>query len=153
MPTEKSHTKAKDIYLKVNFSEIKKLPTPILNIIPRRISFGFTTLAALRSAPDILALFDVYPGEQILLQELRKKGIAAIPEYGIAHQKKRYRIDLVIVCAKGMIAIECDNYKAHSGKIQLEKDTAKDVLLRKKGFTVIRIKEKDMMTDLPVCLS
>ena len=40
----KQAPRAHDDYLKIKFSEIKKLPRAIRNIVPRRISFGFTTL-------------------------------------------------------------------------------------------------------------
>lgn len=37
------------------------------------------------------------------------------------------------ICKRGLIAIECDNEKAHSGSRQREKDKIKNAILRRHG--------------------
>ncbi|MEK7106967.1 MAG: hypothetical protein AAB899_02170, partial [Patescibacteria group bacterium] len=44
LPKEKNHPRAHDNYLKIEVAWVKKLARPIKNIIPRRVSFGFTSL-------------------------------------------------------------------------------------------------------------
>lgn len=44
LPSEPNHPRASDEYVKFSFSSVQKLSQPVKNIIPRRVSFGFTTL-------------------------------------------------------------------------------------------------------------
>lgn len=161
LPSEGTHPRAHDDYLKVSFSKIEKLEKPIRNVIPRRVSFGFTTLKKLRSARDVLELYGVPATEQMIERGLARRGIEVVSEYTVVSDRpprssgaarKRYRIDLVIFCKHGAVAIECDNLKAHSSKAQQAKDTAKDKLLKSLGFYVIRLGEKEIIDNLEYCL-
>lgn len=153
LPKEQSHPRAQDDYLKVEFKEIKKLPQAIKNIIPRRISFGFTDLKTLLAAQDILELYRVPPTEQIVERELNRLGIETKREFNISKDGKRYRLDLAVFCENSRIAIECDNDKAHSSGVQIEKDKIKDAFLRRRGWRVIRLKEKDILENLDRSIS
>ncbi|PJB99645.1 MAG: hypothetical protein CO077_00680 [Candidatus Nealsonbacteria bacterium CG_4_9_14_0_8_um_filter_35_12] len=152
LPDEPSHPRARDYYLQVQVGKIKKLPQPIRNIIPRRISFGFTTLSHLLKSKDILQLYNVTPTEPIVEDGLKKAGIRAIPQYYVKGEEKRYFLDFAIFCQKGMIAIECDNKKVHSIPSQKKKDKIKNNFLRKYGWTVIRLPEDDIVSNLPGCI-
>ncbi|MDO8552422.1 MAG: DUF559 domain-containing protein [bacterium] len=151
LPKEKHHPRANDNYLRIELAWVKKLAYPIKNIIPRRVSFGFTTLKSLLKAGDILELYGVAPTEQIIERGLRRLGIKTEKEFNISKGGKRYRLDLVVFCRNGRIAIECDNLKAHSG-VQLEKDKLKDKFLKQNGWHVIRLKESDITERLEHCL-
>lgn len=140
-----------DDYKRFEFKEIKKLAKPIRNIIPRRISFGFTSLKTLLSAKDILQLYSVLPTERIIMKALERLGIRPITEYTVSAQGRRYRLDLAIFCQNGQIAVECDNLKAHSTKTQIQKDKAKNRFLKSVGWHVIRLKEKDIVGNLHDC--
>lgn len=152
LPKEKNHPRAHDDYLKVELAWVKKLAHPIKNIIPRRVSFGFTTLKSLLKAGDILELYGVSPTEQIVERGLRRLGIKTEKEFNISKGGKRYRIDLAVFCHNGRIAIECDNLKAHSDGVQMAKDKKKDEFLRRHGWRVIRLSEKDITERLEHCL-
>jgi very-short-patch-repair endonuclease len=148
LPKEKHHPRALVDYAKYDLAWVKKLAKPIKNIIPRRVSFGFTSLRALKNAGDILELYGVAPTEQIVEKALLAKGIKVLKEQTISKNSKRYRIDLAIICKNGFIAIECDNTKAHSGKIQKAKDKAKDKFLKRIGWQVVRLSEEDIIEHL-----
>lgn len=148
LPDETGHPRAQDSYLKINFIKIKKLPRPIKNIIPRRIYFGFTTLRQLFSSKNILELYGVPPIEQIVEKRLRAIGIKPIEEFNISKNGRRYRIDLAVFCKNGPLATECDNLKSHRSKTQIRKDKTKDAFLRRHGWSVIRLKEKDILENL-----
>ena len=152
LPKELKHPRANDLYLKCEFSKIEKLPRPIKNIIPRRVTFGFTTLKTLRSARDILELYGVPKTEQIIEKRLKQAGISAVPEFPVSIYGKRFRIDLTIFCEKGKIAVECDNLKAHAGKSQKARDKIKNSYLRRAGWRVIRLKERDIVENLDRCM-
>ncbi len=151
LPNESAHPRANDDYLRIEFKKIVKLPRPIKNIIPRRISFGFTSLKTLLAAKDILQLYGVVPTEKIIRRALERLGIQTIAEYTISENGRRYRLDFAVFCRQGRIAIECDNLKAHSSKTQLLKDQAKDKFLKSLGWRVVRLKEKDIIERLNFC--
>ena len=153
LPTEHFHPRAHDDYMKLQFFKITKLARPIKNVIPRRISFGFTSLARLLSSRNILELYGVSPTEQIIKKGLDRLGITSQREYSISQGRRRYRLDLVVFCRRGAIVIECDNFKAHSGKWQIKKDKIKDRCLKRLGWRVIRLKEKDIIEGPSDCLN
>ena len=153
LPDESSHLRAHDYYFRVRVGKIKKLPRPIRNIIPRRISFGFTTLNRLLKSKNILQLYNIVPIEQIVEDGLKQAGIKAVAQYYISKDKKRYCLDFAVFCKRGSIAIECDNEKAHSSRRQQEKDKIKNAFLRRHGWTVIRLPERYIVSDLNGCLA
>lgn len=152
LPNEPNHPRADEYYLKFFITNIRQLASPIRNIIPRRISFGFTTLKQLKRAKNILQLYGVAPTEQIIEKNLKLAGIKAKPQHYVCSDKKCYRLDLTIFCKNGNIAIECDNKKAHSGKAQKEKDKQKSAFLRQHNWRVIRLTENEIISNLPACL-
>ncbi len=171
LPNEPQHERANDPYLKCTFRKIEELKQPIRNVIPRRVSFGFTDLKTLHSANDILELYHVAPTEQIIERELVRLGIPVISQYRVSLKSplakgvppssevgavylksNRYRLDLAILCEKGNIAIECDNHKAHSGTIQRLKDRQKDTALKALGWRVIRLSESNILDTLDSCI-
>ncbi|MEW6408290.1 MAG: DUF559 domain-containing protein [Patescibacteria group bacterium] len=153
LPDEINHPRANDNYLKIRVGEIKKLSPPIRNIIPRRIFFGFTILNRLRKSKNILQLYNVVPTEQIVQDGLRQAGIKTIAQYHVSIDNKRFCLDFAVFCRQGSIAIECDNKKAHSSLHQREKDKIKNTILRRAGWTVIRLSEDSIVSDLPGCMT
>lgn len=151
LPKEKNHPRANDDYLKIEVAWIKKLARPIKNVIPRRVTFGFTTLKSLLKAGDILELYGIAPTEQIIERGLNSLGIKTEKELTVSKEGKRYRLDLAVFCRRGRIAIECDNRKAHSG-VQVDKDKIKDAFLKRHGWHVIRLTERDITERLDDCL-
>ena len=152
LPKESSHPRAHNDYVKLELAKIQKLPKPVRNIIPRRVSFGFTDLKTLLSAKNMLELFGVPATEQIIERHLKHAGIETIREYSVSDGGKRFRIDLAVFCKNGKIAIECDNKKAHSGKTQKQKDKLKDSFLRRRGWRVIRFNERDIIENTSLCV-
>lgn len=153
LPKEKNHPRALDKYIKIQCKEIKKSPRVIKNIMPRRVSFGFTTMKILLSAKNILELYGVPQTEEIIKNELQRAGIKTMREFSISVGDKRYRIDFAIFCEKGKIAVECDNDKAHRNKAQIERDRIKDLFLRRHGWRVVRLREKDIIENIRTCLT
>ena len=152
LPREKNHPRAHNDYLRIELAWVKKLARPIKNIIPRRVSFGFTSLKSLLKAGDILELYGISPTEQIIERGLNNLGIKTRKEFGVFKAGKQYRLDLAVFCKNGRIAIECDNLKAHSGAVQMAKDEMKDEFLKRNGWHVIRVTEQDINERLDYCL-
>ena len=152
LPKEPGHPRANDYYLKVEFSKVNRLPRAVKNIIPRRVSFGFTDIKTLLSAKDILELYGVPPTEQIVERQLKRNGIKTVKEFRVSKNSKRYRIDLAIFSKNGKVAVECDNLKAHGTKAQRKKDRRKDSFLRTNGWRVVRLKERDIIEHPDKCI-
>ncbi len=153
LPYEPEHPRAQDEYVKITFRSVKHLAEPIRNIIPRRVSFGFTTMRALTSARDILELYGVPKTEQILAKRLLARGIKTAPERTVSERGNRCRIDLAVSCADGALAIECDNAKAHASLLQRQRDEQKDRFLSRLGWRVLRFTEEDVIERLDWCVA
>ena len=66
-------------------------------------------------------------------------GIRYIPQYPL---RQGYIADFALPDKK--IIIEVDGERWHSGKKKLKKDQFRDYMLKRAGWTTIRIKEKDI---------
>ena len=152
LPDEPNHPGTDNYYFRFRVGGIKKLSRPIKNIIPRRVSFGFTSLNRLLKSKNILDIYDIAPTEQIIEKELRKKKISAIPQYRLSFYSKRYCLDFAVFCKNGTIAIECDNKNAHSGRSRVIKDKIKDTVLKQNGWVVLRLTERKILSDLDGCV-
>ncbi|TSC72015.1 MAG: hypothetical protein G01um101438_775 [Parcubacteria group bacterium Gr01-1014_38] len=148
LPREPKHPRADERYVQFRVGRIRVLPRPIRNVLPRRVSFGYTTLRRLRAARNLLQLYGVVPTEQIVERTLARVGILAVPQQSVSCSDKRYRLDFAVFCRRGAIAIECDNAKAHSGRRQRAKDRAKNAALRRCGWVVLRLAERDILSNL-----
>lgn len=160
LPDEPRHVRAGVPYLRLGLGPIRKLPRPIRNASPRRVSFGFTTLKRLTTARDLLELYGVAPTEDIMRRVLARAGIRAAPQYAVSCggkpfdklRVKHYRLDFAILCRGGRIAIECDNRRAHAGKRQRARDRAKDAALRRQRWTILRLSEQDIVSRPEACV-
>ena len=52
----------------------------------------------------------------------------------------------------GLLNIECDGEKWHSIRSQRLKDSLRDRNLRKEGWSILRLKEKDIVNNLQKCI-
>lgn len=153
LPGEPRHPNAGLPYTQIYTGVIKELPRLIKNKPPRRVIFGFTTLARLLASKNILELYNIAPTEEIMAKTLRQAGIPAVAQHYTAARGRRYRLDFAVFCKQGGIAIECDNKKAHQGPAHRAKDRAKDTNLRRLGWTVMRFPEEEIVFDTKRCVS
>lgn len=154
LPDEPMHPRAHAPYSRIRVGKIHALRHPVRNIVPRRVTFGFTTLHCLRAARDVLQLYEVTPIEQMVEDGLRRAGIHAIPQLIVTGGKhRRYRLDFAVPCTRGAIAIECDNAASHRSPKHRAWDRRKDVFLHQRGWTVVRLLERDIVTNLPACIA
>ena len=153
LPLEFSHPRAGESYLWFRLGRIWALPRPIMNKLPRRISFAFTTLSLLLRSRTILQLYGVARTEEIVARALKRAGIHAKPQHWVTGERKRYCLDFAVFCKRGKIAIECDNAKAHSGPQMRVKDVAKDMFLSCHGWKVVRFSEARIISDLNGCIA
>ncbi|MDO8469683.1 MAG: DUF559 domain-containing protein [bacterium] len=152
LPGEPRHPRAHEPYIRVRIGVLRKLPHPVRNITPRRVSFGFTTLRRLRAAKNILDVYGIAPTEELMADALRRARIPAVAQRTVVVGGHRYRPDFTVRCWRGMVAIECDNQRAHSGMVSKMRDRAKDAALIRCGWTVVRFSEREIVNQLPQCI-
>lgn len=153
LPDEKKHCRGREYYYKFNIGRVLRTPKIIHNDSRRRISFGFTTLAKLRSSERICQLFDIVPIEDIMRQRFQRSGLRAVHEHCLMEGGRcRYRLDFAIFCKRGKIALECDNEKWHSTSCRRLKDRERDRYLRKHGWVVLRFPGSEIQKDINGCL-
>ncbi|MBI4434715.1 hypothetical protein HY635_02770 [Candidatus Uhrbacteria bacterium] len=153
LPEEAQHPRAREPYVRVRIGKLHALHHPIRNIVPRRVTFGFTTLDRLRSARDMLQLYHVTPIEQMMEDGLRRAGIHAIAQRVVVSGTRRCRLDFAVPCRRGAIAIECDNRASHRSPSQRARDKHKDAFLRRLGWTIVRLPEHAIVSDLAGCIA
>ena len=153
LPDEKEHPRAREYYYKFRLSKLRRTRRVIHNDSRRRISFGFTSLAKLRKSERICQLFDIVPLEDIVRQALQERGIKAVHEHCVMERRHcRYRLDFVIFCKRGKIALECDNEKWHSTPQRRLMDRERDRYLRRHRWIVLRLSGREIQSDLDGCL-
>lgn len=86
--------------------------------------------------------------EQRVYNKVVDRGFTVIPQY----EAQGYRIDLVVVGAKGMLAIECDGDEWH-GPDRYAADLARQRDLERCGWTFFRVRESMYYVDQAAALS
>ncbi len=153
LPDEKDHPRADEYYYKFRLSKLRRTQRIIHNDSRRRISFGFTTLAKLRKSERISQLFDIAPLEDMMRQAFQERGLRVVHEHCVMEGRHcRYRIDFVIFCHRGKIALECDNEKWHSTPQRRARDRVRDRYLRRKGWFILRLPGREIQKDIDACL-
>lgn len=107
--------------------------------------------AALEAADDIgpvlpdvrRAPFDSLFEQQVYL-EIKKRGYHVIPQFPAGSK----RIDLVVVGARGRLAVECDGDAFHHAtREQIENDQRRDRELKRVGWEFWRVRESEFRFD------
>ena len=76
------------------------------------------------------------PFEEEVAKSLSDRGYHLVQQWEVG----AYRIDMVAVCGKKTIAIECDGERYHSGEVQVRKDMERQTILERLGWRFIRIR-------------
>src|SRR5690606_21351748 len=112
--------------------------------------------AALASSDDIGEVSSEIPQkpfeslfEQHVYLRLKGRGYHVIPQYPAGSK----RIDLVVVGARGRLAVECDGERYHSTPEQIRHDQQRDRELQRVGWTFWRIRESEFRLDPDEALS
>ncbi|SHN14618.1 Protein of unknown function [Streptomyces yunnanensis] len=87
--------------------------------------------------------------EQDVYLRLKARGYHVIPQYPAGSK----RIDLVVVGARGRLAVECDGDRYHSTPEQIRHDQRRDRELQRVGWTFWRIRESEFRFDPDVTLA
>ena len=106
LPDELDHSRADELYYKVQLEPLRQLDRPIVSLRWRRISFIHTTWDRFADATEINDLF--VEGESYvdrLYYALREAGIFPEREYQIQEGGVPYQVDLFIPCQAGTVSV------------------------------------------------
>ena len=152
-PGQPAHPAAMRFYLKYSLGPLIKLPRPIPNTSGTRVMFGYAPLHRLKHAPDLLAIFNTVPVENLMCAALKAAGLPFRREHVILHQRRvKYRLDFALFCKRGKLDIECDSRRFHANPVQHAKDASRDKWLKRHGWTTLRFGEHEVYNDVEVCL-
>ncbi|MFI5761301.1 AAA domain-containing protein [Streptomyces sp. NPDC051563] len=87
--------------------------------------------------------------EQQVYLHLKARGYHVVPQYPAGNK----RLDLVVVGARGRLAVECDGDRYHSTPEQIRHDQRRDRELQRVGWTFWRIRESEFRFDPEEALS
>lgn len=153
IPDEPDHPRAGDRYRCYDLGPILRLPHPVRNLTPRRLTFAFTTLRRLFAARELFGVFNATPVESLMEVALRRAHIPVLREFTVAlGATGRFRLDFAIFCARGAVAVECDAEAWHTRPAQRARDAAKDAALGRVGWSVVRLTEDAITRDVAECV-
>lgn len=83
------------------------------------------------------------PFEVSVASMLTERGYHLVQQYPIGS----YRLDIVAVCGKKKVAIECDGERWHSGEEKIREDMERQTILERLGWRFIRIRGSEFYSD------
>jgi len=139
-------------YYLFRFSTIVKLTRPVLNKSGTRVSFHYTDEETLQRSGTLLELFDMPDIEMKVMKMLDDMSVQYEREYYVpVDNANYYRLDFAIINRDSKIDIECDGKSTHSTPGQIEYDKKRDNALQADGWTVLRLKENQIVNNPEKC--
>ena len=76
------------------------------------------------------------PFERAVAANLSDRGYHLVQQWPVG----AYRLDMVVLCGKKMVAVECDGERWHSGEEKVREDMERQTILERLGWRFIRIR-------------
>lgn len=83
------------------------------------------------------------PFESAVARFLTVKGYHLVQQWKVG----AYRLDMVVVCGKKKIAVECDGERWHSGESKIREDMERQTILERLGWQFIRIRGSEYYSN------
>lgn len=83
------------------------------------------------------------PFEVGVAKALVDRGYKLVQQWNVG----AYRLDMVVVCGKKTVAIECDGEKYHNGEAKIREDMERQTILERLGWRFIRIRGSEYFRD------
>ncbi|MES2387534.1 MAG: hypothetical protein V4543_06000 [Bacteroidota bacterium] len=135
-PLEPENVKSGKRYYKINLSELRALPQPIVSLRQRRILFITTTAKKLYESKEIEELFAGDPAHNKIVDMLENQNIAAERGFILRHRKQELKMDFAIFCREKNICLE--PIKGNSDPADPESE-ARIIRLEKMGWSVFKV--------------
>lgn len=104
-PDEPEHTRADDLYYKLQLGPLEKREPPIISKRGRRILFLWTTGRKFQGARELNDLFHKGPAQDKLWEALKADNLDAERQMIVSEGRSRYRVDFLIYCPRGRLAV------------------------------------------------
>jgi hypothetical protein len=103
-PDQPDHSRAQEMYYKVQLGPLQKLERPIVSLRWRRVTFIHTTWDRFLDASEINDLFvDGEPYVDRVYATLKERGIQAERNYRVQEPGGAYQLPLAILCKNGRV--------------------------------------------------
>ena len=102
-----------------------------------------TNPAAYQKTQNIIAKKSESPFEEKVARALVNIGYHVVQQW----EAGAYRIDMVVICGKKKIAIECDGERWHSSEEAVYHDMERQTILERLGWSFIRIRGSEYFRD------
>ena len=109
LPDEPNHARADDLYYKLQIGELVKREPPISSKRGRRILFLWTSWEKFSAAEEFNDLFHKGPAQDKLWEALKDCDLDAEREMIVREGRSRYRVDFMIYCPLGRVAVLIDS--------------------------------------------
>ena len=152
LPDDPHHERAEELYYRVDVDGLLRLPNPIPSRKSRRIVFIPTSLERLFVAREINDLYKISPIEEELYCELADAGLDPERQFFVRESGTGYMLDMALFCRDGVLDIECDGERYHSGKEAAARDRARDNALTSAGWRVLRFSGKEILDQTGECM-
>jgi very-short-patch-repair endonuclease len=153
LPEEPDHTRANELYYKIEIGPLQRLPHPIPSHRLRRITFIPTTLNRLLRAEEINDLWCGSAAEEKLWQAFKENGITAERYYSLKEEDEAYQIDFALFCKGGRIAVLLEGEApVENIRIVREQPRIDDYDLTAGGWSVLRFTDNQLTTSVTACL-
>ena len=83
------------------------------------------------------------PFEEAVARYLTLRGYHLIQQWSVG----AYRLDMVAVCGKKKVAIECDGERFHSGESKIREDMERQTILERLGWQFIRLRGSEYYSN------
>ncbi len=105
LPDESNHPRADEPYYKLQLGQTQMLEQPIVSKRGRRALFVWTTGAKFMNAREINDLLGRSPTDDALWERIKAEGLDAERQMIVKDGRARYRVDFLIYCPNGKIAV------------------------------------------------
>ncbi len=153
-PDKAGDPRAGRLYCVYELGPLLSLPRPVLNTSAMRVCFAYAPLSRLLGAAELYSVFGIAPVENLLNAALREAGLPFHREHVVlCGSRIKYRLDFALFCRRGKLDVECDGNRFHSPPGQHARDAARDLWLRRRGWTTLRFGEHEVVNSPATCLS
>lgn len=115
IPDEPDHPRADALYYKLQLGALETREPPIVSKRGRRILFLWTTWEKFSNARQVNDLFHKGAAHDRLWNALGDANLDVEREMMVREGASRYRVDYLIFCARGRVAVSIGNQKRHFG--------------------------------------
>ena len=146
--SEPINPKSENLYYKIKFEKLHRLPKAIYSQRHRRILFIPTTLEKFERANEINDLFAESPLEETFWESLKKNRIPAERQFLETIKNRNFFLDFAVFCKNRKLAIECDGDTYHTKKESIQSDKRRDNILESNGWNILRYTTDDITYQL-----